>query len=142
MILVVGATGNIGRALVPLLRQAGETVRALTRAEDAGNTRPPDLAVESVTGDLNDPASLDRALAGADSAFLVSSPDPRSVDQQSNFIDAARRAGLRHLVKSSVYGAQEPTEARFIRWHKEIEDHLTASGVPHTLIRPICSCRA
>ena len=134
MTLLVGATGNIGKALVALLIKAEIPVRALIRNSERADGLP--KGIEVARGDLSDPSSLDKALMGVDKAFLVSSPDPRSTELQGNFIDAAKRSSIKLLVKSSVYGAQEPTEARFIKWYKEIEDHLLSSQLPYTLLRP------
>ena len=131
MILVVGGTGNIGTELVKGLRAAGADFKLLLRPGSA-----PIADIESVVGDLSDRASLDAALDGVDKAFLVSSPHPDAVTLQSTFIDACVDAKVSHLVKSSVYGAETPTETRFIEAHRKIEAHLFAAGLPYTLLRP------
>lgn len=89
MILVTGATGNIGSALVQELAGVAP-VRALTR--DAGRARVP-AGVEVVEGDLEDVGSLPKALDGVRSIFLLSRMGP-----DGEIIDAARRAGVEHVV--------------------------------------------
>src|SRR6185312_16047922 len=91
MILVVGATGTNGREVVHRLAEAGKAVRALVRdpARAGDLTRP---GVEIASGDLGDIASLDKALAGVDHAFLVTPVDPKHVEWVGNFVKAATRA--------------------------------------------------
>jgi len=129
MILVIGSRSRTGRELVQLLRASGEKLRLLTRSgEDAG----PD----SFTGDLARPATLDSAMAGAHKVFLLSSPAHDEMAWHRNAIDAAAKAGVKHLVRSSIIGADPHSRARFIRHHGESDEYLRASGVPYTIIRP------
>jgi len=131
VIVIVGGTGNIGRDVVRGLCDRGEEIRVFARARQA----VPD-GVELVTGDLEDRAALDRALAGAERAFVVSSPDPRAGELQGTAFDAAARAGVRHVVKSSVLDAAHDSPARLLRWHAEAEDRLLAAGTRWTIVRP------
>jgi uncharacterized protein YbjT (DUF2867 family) len=135
MILVTGATGNIGQELVRQLTEANVPVRALVRdASRAGELK--EMGAEIAVGDLSNPASLDAALAGVDKAFLLTSTDPKQVELQGNFVDAAKRANLGHLVKLSVVGAAPDAPAQLMRWHAQTEADLAASGVPFTNLRP------
>src|SRR5215472_17792079 len=127
MILIIGAGSRTGRELVRLLRAAGTPVRLLTRSAPG-----PD----EVTGDLADPASLDQAMKGADAVFLLSSAAPAELDWHRNAIEAAARAGVGHLVRSSILGADPASPARFIRDHGQADELLRASGVPFTILRP------
>ncbi|WP_052852852.1 SDR family oxidoreductase [Streptomyces avicenniae] len=130
MILVTGATGNIGRPLLRYLRASGtdRPLRALTR--DRARASFPD-GVEAVEGDLADPASLDRALTGARSLFLLAGTGPEEA-----VLAAARRAGVEHVVLVSSITVRThphlPTAARVLA----TEDLLRASGMAWTMLRP------
>jgi uncharacterized protein YbjT (DUF2867 family) len=97
MVLITGASGNNGIALIRRLRTSGLTIRALVR-------RPQDYlrevlpGVEFVTGDFDDPDSMRRALAGVRSSFLATNSSERVEEQQLGFVRTARAAGLRHIV--------------------------------------------
>jgi uncharacterized protein YbjT (DUF2867 family) len=130
VILVIGAGSRTGRELVARLRAAGAPVRILTRPAD--EPRGPD----SIVGDLAEPATLDRAMAGAEKVFLLSSAAPDELVWHRNAIDAAARAGVGHLVRSSILGADPASPARFLSDHGQADEHLGASGVPATILRP------
>src|ERR1700751_4423953 len=127
MILIIGAGSRTGRALTRLLRETGTPVRLLTRSAPG-----PD----EVAGDLADPVSLDRAMKGADAGFLLSSAAPGELAWHRKAIEAAARAGVGHLVRSSILGADPASPARFIRDHGQADELLRASGVPFTILRP------
>ena len=112
MILIVGATGTNGRELALRLAGAGRKVRALVRSPE----KSADLAragVELAPGDLDDPASLDAALKGAERAFFVTAVDRRFVGWCRNFFDAAKRAGT--LPTSSAVASQTGSTATLRR---------------------------
>ncbi|GAC1356826.1 MAG: SDR family oxidoreductase [Ktedonobacteraceae bacterium] len=136
MILVTGATGNIGGEVVRLLSSKGEQVRALVRdiKKAQGLAK---IGVELAQGDFDDPASLDAALADVKSAFLLSPSMPQQVELQGNFVEAAKRANVRHIVKLSGAGASEHNLQQFARWHWQVEQHIRSSGVPFTFVQPI-----
>jgi len=129
MILVIGGGSRTGQELVRLLRGADVPLRMLTRStEPAG----PD----TVPGDLAKPDTLDAAMSDVDKVFLLSSPAHDERAWHRNATDAAARAGVGHLVRSSILGADPASPARFIRHHGESDDHLRQSGVPYTILRP------
>lgn len=135
IILMTGATGNVGGEVVQRLAAAGVSIRALVRNRaKAGAIAGPN--VELFEGDLSKPETLDRALKGVDKALLSSSPDPDQANLQNNFIDAAKRAKLSHLVKISALGAAPDSPISFGRWHAGTEQYLTRSGVPFTILQP------
>ena len=144
-ILVVGATGYLGQRVVRALVARGKSVRALVRdGTDPGRIRGP--GVETVPGNMLDPASLDRALAGVSAlvttAIGYSARKPgdtlESVDGlgNRNLIDAARRAKLGRFVLTSILTCElAPDVPHF--WQKKLtEDYLEASGVPFVSLRP------
>jgi uncharacterized protein YbjT (DUF2867 family) len=134
MIVVTGATGHVGGELVAQLAAAQQPVRAMTR-------RPKELAapsgVEVVFGDSDDPASLDQAFDGAERAFLMSAQAVGSAAQPTHdlrLVGAAQRAGVRHIVKLSVYGVRGGDVLD--SWHREAEAAVMDSGLDWTLLRP------
>jgi uncharacterized protein YbjT (DUF2867 family) len=136
MILITGATGRIGSAIVQQLSTSGVHLRALVHSpEKAVSIAGP--GVEIVGGDLALPHSLEAALHGITRALLVSPLDPRQMELQGNFIEAAKRAGPVHIVKISGLGTALDSPVRSGRWHAQIEAHLEASGLPFTHLRPL-----
>ncbi len=145
VVLVVGATGNLGGRVTKALVQRGKRVRALVRpgTDTAALTH---LGVEVVRGDLTKPATLPPALAGVDalvtSAIGYSLRKPgdslNAVDLEGNrnLVDAARKANLPRFVFTSILTCdQAPDVPHF--WAKKLtEDHLEEAGVPFIALRP------
>jgi uncharacterized protein YbjT (DUF2867 family) len=134
LILVTGATGTVGRETVKQLVEGGHNVRALTR--DPAKAKF-DKAVEVVTGDLSKPETLADAFAGADEVFVIANyPDLEKLE--ANAFDAARKAGVAHVVKLS---AQESFQAHlagtaYAQTHINCERRLRESGLSWTMLRP------
>jgi uncharacterized protein YbjT (DUF2867 family) len=135
MILVTGATGLNGSALLRCLSARGIAARALVRnpARAAAIAALPHI--EIVEGDMAEPETLGPALRDVDRAMLISSSDPVMLEVQSNFIAAARVAGVRHVVKLSGIMPEIASPFRFARMHGEIERVLEASGMAFTHLR-------
>jgi uncharacterized protein YbjT (DUF2867 family) len=136
MILVTGATGQHGRALLRLLSGRRIAARALVRDPVKAATIATLPHVEIVQGDMARPETLAPALVGVDRAILISSATPDMQQVQSNFVDAARGAGVRHVVKLSGIAPNLDSPFRFARMHGEIEKKLEASGMAWTQLRP------
>ncbi|WP_170853969.1 NAD(P)H-binding protein [Microlunatus flavus] len=130
---MTGSTGNVGRELVPLLVQRDLDVRCLVHA---GGVALRTADAEVVEGDVDDPASVAAALEGCDRLFLLTPAHPDQVRRESALVDAAVRAGVRHVVAVSVVGADAASPSTFARWHREVDEHLRASGLGVTLLRP------
>jgi uncharacterized protein YbjT (DUF2867 family) len=135
VILVVGGSSKIGLELVRLLRERDEPVRTLVRRQESGDALRA-LGAETVEGDLGRPDTIAAALSGADRMFLLSSPHHDVVAWQSHAIDAAARAGVRLLVRSSILGADPTSSMTFAKQHGRIDEHLRESGVPFAILRP------
>jgi uncharacterized protein YbjT (DUF2867 family) len=135
MILVTGATGLNGSELVRRLSAKGIPSRALVRNLAKAQPLASLPHVEVVEGDMARPDSLTAALRGVDRAMLISSSDPTMLEVQSSFIDAARRAGVKHVVKLSGIIPELDSPFRFARMHAEIEKRLEASGMAYTHLR-------
>jgi uncharacterized protein YbjT (DUF2867 family) len=91
--------------------------------------------VEIVEGDMAQPDSLNAALQGVERAMLISSSDSAMLEVQSNFIEAARKAGVRYVVKLSGILPEIDSPFRFARMHGEIEKKLEDSGMAFTHLR-------
>jgi uncharacterized protein YbjT (DUF2867 family) len=134
-ILVVGATGTVGAALVAALRGQGTAVRALVR--DPGKLADGALpGVDVARGDLRDAATLADALAGARAAFLLTKPHPDQAALEQGFVAAARAAGCAHVVRLSVLAADPAAASPVRRWHGAADAALRASGLAATILRP------
>jgi uncharacterized protein YbjT (DUF2867 family) len=135
LILVTGAAGTTGSEVVRLLAAKGARVRALVRDPDKAK-RFSGPGVETVVADLERPATLDKAFKGVDKIFLVSSPDPRVSLLHGNAIDAAKRAGAKQIVRLSAVAASTSCPARLLKWHGEVDERLSRSGISYAILRP------
>jgi uncharacterized protein YbjT (DUF2867 family) len=135
MILVTGGTGTSGVPIVEALLERAARVRVVARDPEKAAHLLGD-SVEIARGDLADVDSIAAAMEGVDRALLNSAPDQRIVELQSNFVEAAKRAGLEYVVKFSAGGADSKSNRMFSRWHGQAEDALRASGIAWTMIRP------
>lgn len=135
MILVTGATGLNGSELVRRLSAKGVPVRALVRSAARAEGLSSLPKVEIVEGDMARPETLSGALRGVDRAMLISSSDPAMLEVQSSFIEAARKAGVKHVVKLSGIMPELDSPFRFARMHGEIERRLEVSGMAFTHLR-------
>jgi uncharacterized protein YbjT (DUF2867 family) len=133
MILVTGASGSVGGAVVHALRHSAAPFRAMFRAEKDAAKAPP--GVTTVLGDFADKQSLKAALAGIDVVFIVCGPVPALVELEGAMIDASREAGVRHILLNSALGAADYPKS-FPSWHRKVEEKLKSSGVPFTILRP------
>lgn len=136
MILVTGATGTTGSEIVKQLSSTGAQVRALVRTPEKA-TAIEELNIEIAKGDFDKPETLDAALSDVESALLLPANTLQQLEQELNFIEAAKRLGTPHVVKFSALGAEEANSpARIANWHAQAEDALEASGIPFTILRP------
>ncbi len=133
MILITGATGQIGRELIRQLIPTGAPLRAFVR-QPARADLP--ASVERVAGDFSEPTTFVPALRGVDHVFLLQNPNPALPAEQAQWLEAARAAGVQHIVKLSALGAQPRSKARIARLHGETEQQLEASGIGWTHLRP------
>jgi uncharacterized protein YbjT (DUF2867 family) len=130
-VLVTGATGTVGSALVPALRARGVTVRAMIR--DPGRAVP---GVENVVADLTGAGAVTAALTGVDAVFLNSPSAEDAARLQTRFADLAHDVGIDRLVLLSQYAADRDSPVRFLRWHAQVEEHLQQLGINPTILRP------
>jgi uncharacterized protein YbjT (DUF2867 family) len=136
MILVTGGTGTTGKEIINELKKSGATgVRALVR-DTAKASFISEAGFETVEGDFERPETLDAALAGVERALLLTAPSPQTFAQQRAFIEAAKRAGVGHVVKFSAFGADANAPEGFGKWHGQAEDFLKESGLAWTILQP------
>jgi uncharacterized protein YbjT (DUF2867 family) len=130
MIVVTGATGNVGRTLVQVLASAGEQVTAVSR-------RASDLpaGVRHQQADLAEPGSLEPALDGADSLFLLVGPDGDSL-KPHDIVDEVKAAGIRRVVLQSSQGAGTRPATPAHSHLRAFEDAVQQSGLDWTVLRP------
>ncbi|AVB20702.1 MULTISPECIES: SDR family oxidoreductase [Pseudomonas syringae group] len=136
MIVVTGATGQLGRLVIEKLleRVPAEQIVAAVRSPE----KAADLSAKGVQvrhADYSQPSTLDSAFAGADKVLLISSSEiGQRFSQHKAVIDAAKRAGVKLLAYTSVLHA-EASELGLAKEHVETEAYLRASGLPFALLR-------
>jgi uncharacterized protein YbjT (DUF2867 family) len=135
LILVTGATGNTGSALLQQLEARGAHVRAMVRGR-AGKAQPRDTSATIVVGNFDDPRSLQAALEGVTRAYLVTPSTAEAEAQQLRFAELAAAAGVTHLVKLSQFAADEASPVRFLRYHAAVERRIQELGMDFTFLRP------
>jgi uncharacterized protein YbjT (DUF2867 family) len=135
MILVTGATGNVGSEVVRAVIERGAPVRAFVRDRDKAFALFGD-GVELAIGDFADPRSFRDALQGVESVLLSCVDDPRRVDWERRAIDtAAAVGGVRRIVKLSTVEAEPGAPVAFWDWHGRVEQHLRESGMPAVVLQ-------
>jgi len=141
VILVTGATGKQGGAVLRKLREKGFAVRALTRDPNKQSARAlVGQGTEVVRGDLNDPASLTRAMEGVHGVFSLQTPyegPDVEVRQGIAVVDAAARSRITNFIYSSVGSADRKTGVPHFDSKFRIEEHLRGSGLRYTILRPV-----
>ena len=140
-VLVTGATGRQGGAVVRHVLPKGWKLRALTRHRDSYAAKNlADQGIELMQGDLEDPTALERAARGVYGIFSVQdfwAVGARSeVQQGKNLAEAGKRAGVEHFVYSSVGGAERKSGIDHWESKWEIEKHIRKLGLPATMLRP------
>lgn len=141
-ILVAGATGRQGGAVLRHLLQAGFRPRALTRNPESTRARAlRDLGVDVAKGDMSDLSTLIPAMEGVYGVFSVqdywAAGPGEEIRQGENMGTAAREAGVRHFVYSSLASADRFNRVDFFETKYVIEKHLRWIGLPRTILRPV-----
>lgn len=133
MILVTGASGSVGRAVLAEVSRSGQKHRAMYRSKEEAAKAPAET--ETVIADFSDRASMASALRGVESVYLVCSPIPDLVKLEGNAIEASEAAGVRRIVLNSALGAGDYGKS-FPSWHRKVEDKLRASKLAYCILRP------
>ncbi|HBZ01339.1 MAG TPA: hypothetical protein DEO84_08490 [candidate division Zixibacteria bacterium] len=139
-ILVTGATGQQGGAVIRHLIKAGQKVRAFTRHPEKAE-KLKKMGVEIVAGDLTDRESVAKALEGIKNMFLVTTPYESGMDaevsQGINAVEAAKETGIEHLVYSSVGSAHRNTGIPHFETKWRVEQHIRKLNLKATILRPV-----
>ncbi len=134
-VLVIGATGNVGTALVAELQKRGAEVRALVRKQNAAESQLP-AGVEITVGDLLDPVSVEKALHGVDKLYLLNAVVPDELTQGLIAYDLAKKLKLQHIVYHSVFRVEHFKDVPHFASKLAIESALREFDLPFTIIRP------
>ena len=130
-LLITGASGTIGKELVQQLQARGADFAVMSSKPAAAVAGSP-----SVFGDFADAASLRQAFAGVQTLFLLFPFTPESVDLARNAVEAARAAGVTHIVRSSGAGAEADSPVAIADLQGRIDALVEQSGIAYTLLRP------
>ena len=141
-VLVTGATGKQGGAAMEALLARGHEVVAMTRNPNSDDGRQMAArGVRVVPGDFGDPDTLVRAAGGVDAVYAMTTPFEAGIDAEIRqgvaLIDAAKAAGVGHVILSSVASADRATGIPHFDSKYEVEKHLVAQGVPYSIVGPV-----
>ena len=134
-VLVTGATGTIGRDVAKRLSEKGVAVRAAVRNQ-AKARKQFGSNIALAPFDFENDKTFSGALEGVEKVFLLPPLLPNQLEAMNVFVDAAKRAGVRHIVKLSAIGIDDEMQPTAIKWHGANEQHIRESGVPFTFLRP------
>ncbi|HZA45017.1 MAG TPA: NmrA/HSCARG family protein [Rubrobacter sp.] len=141
-VLVSGATGQQGGALARVLLEKGHRVRAFVRRPDSPEAKELErLGAELTEGDLEEPSTIEGAARGMDAVFVVATPFEAGMEAETRHgiaaADAAKTAGVGHLVYSSVANANKDTGIPHFDSKREVEEHIEGLGIPYTIVAPV-----
>jgi len=133
MILITGASGSVGKAVLLEAIRRESKVRAMYRSKEEAAKAP--SGCQAVLADYADKHSLGKALDGVNFVYVVCSPIPQLVELESNMLVACKQAGVKHVVLNSALGGGDYPKS-FPSWHRQVEDKLKSSGMSCTILRP------
>ena len=131
-VLVTGATGNIGRALVAQLRQAPSSTDVVA----ASPSGQPVAGAPGRALNLLDPDSVGAAMRGVERLFLLTPAHPEMETMTAHAVQAARAAGVQHIVRVSGAGADPASDIAIARLQGRCDQIVIDSGIAYTLLRP------
>lgn len=132
MILVTGATGTIGSSTVKSLKAKGARFKVGTRSPDKLKGQ----GVETALFDWDKPETFGPALQGVEKVFLLTPVSEKQVEYTQALVNAAKKAGVKHIVKLSVMGADAEPGISLGRLHRDSEKAIKDSGIAWTMLRP------
>jgi len=135
MILVIGGTGTIGSEVVKKIAGAGLKARVLVRNAVKAETVQK-LGLETALGDVSKIETIEAALRGVDSLFLLTRAHLQMAKIESAIMDAAKKAGVKRIVLFSGMGVSLQSPQTITREHALSQEHLKKLGVPFTVLQP------
>jgi uncharacterized protein YbjT (DUF2867 family) len=137
-ILVTGSTGTLGGEVVKQLSSSTPAINIKAGVHSAQNVKKVKDGdeVEVVLIDYNKPETLKEALSQVDKLFLLTPDVPNAHELASNLVIEAKKAGIRHIVKQSVMGADLEADVGTFRLHRQAEKIIEQSEIPFTFLRP------
>ena len=141
-VLVIGATGNQGGAVVQSLLPKGYNIRTLTRKPDSDAAKKlTEQGVEVLKGDFSDSESLLKAATGMDTIYAMTTPfeagTETEVKQGIAIADAAKKANVGHFIFGSVASADQKTNIPLFDSKYEVEKHIISLDIPYTISAPV-----
>src|SRR6266853_5080212 len=133
MILITGASGSVGKAVLQEASRKMSKFRAMFRSKQEAAKAP--AGCEPVVADYSDKQSLRNALDGVTSIYVVCSPIPQLVELEGNVLDVCKESGVEHVVLSSALGAGDYPKS-FPSWHRKVEDRLKSAKMAYCILRP------
>lgn len=133
-VLVLGSSGTIGKQVVKELDGKSVNVRITSRKQEVVKQLRSE-GRDCVFLDLDDPRTFALALAGVDRVFLLTGYTVGMLTQSKTIVDAAKKAGVQHIVHVGVFAEWDTTDAHFA-WHQMIEKYIEASGIAWTHLHP------
>ena len=133
-VLVLGASGTIGRQVIKDLEDKAVHVRITSRKQEVVDQLSRE-GKDCKYLDLDDPRTFALALAGVDRVFLLTGYTVAMLTQSKTLVDAAKKAGVSHIVHVGVFAEWDTTDAHFA-WHQLIEKYIEASGIAWTHLHP------
>lgn len=135
MIVVTGATGNVGKEVVNILAKSNVDFVAMSRDVEAAKTNF-SPSVKWVSGDFDDAESIECALDGASQLILISPAGEQMENQQIALVRAAKKSGVTKIVKLSGLGAGPEAPIRLPKAHYAIEQEIINLGITYVFVRP------
>lgn len=133
MIVLTGATGTVGSQVAEQLSKSGAKFRVVARNPEKAKKDP---NIEVVKGAFDDKASLEAAFKGATKAFFLTNSVPESVQWNTNLVEAAKNAGVKHAVRLSVQGSNKGSPVKLAQWHAQADEQLKNAGFTWTILQP------
>ncbi|MDH4022125.1 MAG: SDR family oxidoreductase [Gammaproteobacteria bacterium] len=135
MLLLTGVTGKTGGASAEALLRKGVPLRAIVRNADKAESLK-SAGVELIVGDVADKGVLEKAMTRVGKALMIMPNGERQLELEKQFIDVAKRKGVKHLVKMSSMEAAADAKSPIPKIHYASEQYLQKSGLAWTLIKP------
>jgi len=136
VILLLGVTGQLGKLIGDRLRTDESITLRVCARDDKKLSSLRSQFDQAVKLDLDDPRTFESALQGVDRVFLLTGYTFSMVTQSKNFVDAARKAKIKHLVHLGVFTPEWDCSDPHFAWHQMIEVYIKHCGVPWTFLHP------